>query len=48
MKLYQVYKLKRPFDGLKYVVYKREYGEILPTYYCTKKMAEGNKNFVAC
>jgi len=48
MKLYHVYKLRNPFDGIKYVVYKKEHGEILPTYYPNKKVAEGNKNYIAC
>jgi len=48
MKLYHVYKLKKPFDGLKYVVYKKEHGKIYPTYYKNKKIAEENKDYVAC
>ena len=47
-KLYTVYKLKRVTDGLKYVVYKWEYGKVRPTYYTNKKIAEANKNEISC
>ena len=46
-KCYRVYKIEEPVDDRKYVVYKYEYGVIVPTYYRTKKAAEQNKNYVA-
>jgi hypothetical protein len=49
-KLYTVYPVKAKHllkQGLRYVVYKREHGEITTTYYGTKKNAERNRNWVA-
>ena len=43
----RTYETSAPVDGRKYVVYKFEYGLIVPTYYRTKKAAEQNKNYVA-
>ena len=45
--LYKVYKIKNPKNGLNYVVYKREHGEVQPTYYGNRKIAEQDKDWVA-
>lgn len=34
-------------DGLRWVVYKWEYGKIQPTYYKYKEEAEKNKNYIS-
>lgn len=48
-KLHTVYKVKSKklidFYG-KYVVYKKEYGLVQPTYYQTKKQAQRDRNWV--
>jgi hypothetical protein len=44
IKLNKVYELKRPIEGLKYVVYKLESNKVCPTYYASRRLAETDKN----
>jgi len=49
-KLYTVYPIKNKQalkNGIKYKVYKREFGRVQITYYSNKKIAEENKNWIA-